>query len=339
MTASIRLRVTAIRHETRDVTTFVFRPESGSIDHAAGQSMTLRLPIDGEILHRTFSIASAPGSGDTIEMTVKAHPQGRATGWMRRSLAVGDLIEGQAPRGRFRIDGRSTDRLALVSAGSGASPLMAMLRYLSQTASGIDVTWVHWARTPSDVLFADELAVLQKRCAGLKVAVVVTAPKPGWFGFTGRPSRRLLSVAVPDLGRREIFCCGPSGFMSEMRLIHAAEGGDRNLFHVEHFGAVDEVAGPHSSADDASTGVEFAIRYAGKSFVARPDETLLGAATRQNVVIPCGCASGICGTCRVKLAAGRVDMKHNGGLSADDEAAGYILACSSRPRSDVSIEI
>ena len=83
----------------------------------------------------------------------------------------------------------------------------------------------------------------------------------------------------------------------------------------------------------------FAIRFDGKTFKARADETLLEAATRQNVVIPCGCASGMCGTCRVSLVEGEVTMQHEGGISAEEEAQGYILACSSRPRSDVTIAL
>jgi ferredoxin-NADP reductase len=335
MSNQVRLKVVEIRNETADVKTFVLRPESGPLAYDAGQSMTLLLPVDGRTLLRTFSIASAPGRGDTIAMTIKAHPQGVVTRWMHRHLSIGDMIEGQAPRGRFRIADRRTGRLALISAGSGASPLMAMLRHLADTAVDTDVFWLHWARTPADILFAGELAELQNAHSRLKVAIAVTQASPGWFGFIGRPSRQLLAAAAPDLGRREVYCCGPTGFMDEMRLIHAAEGGDRDQFHIEHFGAVAEPVADPSRQSTAS----FTVQFRGRTFGVRGDETILAAATRQNIVIPCGCASGICGTCRVKLVAGDVAMRHNGGISAEDEAARYILACSSRPVSDIVIEV
>ena len=332
----LSLRVVEIRPETADIKTFLFRNEAGPLTHEAGQSMTLRLAIDGETLFRTFSLASAPGS-DTLAMTIKAHAKGRATRWLHESLKAGDSIAARKPRGRFTIASRQTERIALVSAGSGASPLMAMLRHLAGTAPETDVAWLHAARTPADILFARELADLQNRMPNLRVAMLVSRSEPGWFGFSGRLNRRLVSVAVPDFGRREVFCCGPTGFMDEARLIHAAEGGLRDHFHIEHFGAVAPAAPVQPPSDAPETG--FSVQMGEKRFLARADETLLEAATRQTIVIPCGCASGMCGTCRVSLVDGEVAMQHEGGISAEEEAQGFILACSSRPRSDVTITL
>jgi ferredoxin-NADP reductase len=333
----LRLTVVEIRDETHDVKTFVFRCDSGIPVYSAGQSMTLKLELDGETLFRTFSLASAPDGSDTIAMTIKAHAKGRATRWLHDELQVGAQLEARFPKGRFTVDSRRTDRLALVSAGSGASPLVAMLRHLAATASEIDVHWLHAARTPADTLFTRELAALQMRMPHLKVAILVSRPEPGWFGFSGRLGRRLVSVALPDFGRREVFCCGPAGFMDAARLIHAAEGGDRDLFHIEHFGAVMPAALPPVPLDTPGSG--YAVTFGDKQFAARPGETLLQAATRQTIVIPCGCASGMCGTCRVSLVSGSVEMRHDGGLSPEEEAQGFILACSSRPRSDVTIAL
>lgn len=332
----LQLTVAEIRDETHDVKTFVFRPEGGTPRYQAGQSMTLKLSIGGETLFRTFSLASAPDASGTLAMTIKAHAKGRVTRWLHDELTVGARLEGRPPRGRFTIASRATDRLALVSAGSGASPLMAMLRHLAATAPKTDVHWLHAARTPRDILFARELADLQARMPNLTVAMLASRPEPGWFGFAGRLGRRLVSVALPDYGRREVFCCGPAGFMEEARLIHAAEGGMRELFHVEHFG-VAPVAPPPVPVDAPAEG--YAVRLGDKHFTAQPGETLLQAATRQTIVIPCGCASGMCGTCRVSLVEGSVEMRHEGGISAEEEAQGYILACSSRPRSDVAIAL
>ncbi|MGX1788157.1 2Fe-2S iron-sulfur cluster-binding protein [Bosea sp. NPDC055332] len=333
----LTLTVVEIRDETHDVKTFVFRPDGGVPSYAAGQSMTLKLAIDGETLFRTFSLASAPDASGTIAMTIKAHAKGRVTRWLHDALTVGTQLEGRLPRGRFTIDSRTTGRLALVSAGSGASPLMAMLRHLATSAPEIDAHWLHAVRTPRDILFARELAELQERMPNLKVAMLVSRPEPGWFGFAGRLGRRLISVALPDYGRREVFCCGPAGFMDEARLIHAAEGGGRDHFHVEHFGAIAPVAPPLVPVDVPAGG--YAVRLGDKQFTARPGETLLQAATRQTIIIPCGCTAGMCGTCRVALVEGSVEMQHQGGITPEEETQGYILACSSRPRSDVTIAL
>lgn len=334
-----RLIVMAVQTETDTVKTFVLRPEgSAPLTFEAGQSLTLALDIGGERLYRTFSIASSPTRPDHIALTIKAHPHGRATRWLHDELTVGSVIEARPPRGQFTITRRSRDRLALLSAGSGASPLMAMLRYLADIGTDADIAWFHAARSPQEILFGRELEALQGRLPHLSVTVTVSQTAPGWCGFRGRISRRLISVAVPDLGWREVFCCGPAGFMDEARLIHAAEGGSSNLFHIEHFGPAPRMVRP-AEPDLLSTASGHHISFNGKRFDALGSETLLEAATRQNIVIPCGCASGLCGTCRVRLVEGQVDMQHNGGLSPDEETAGYILACSSQARSDIKITL
>lgn len=328
------LRCVTVRDETADIRTFVFRSvDLQPIPFAAGQALTLVLPVDGERLMRTFSIASAPAD-EAVEITVKAHPAGRATPWMHRNIVPGMTIEATGPRGGFVLGPDIPARIAFVSAGSGATPLMAMLR--SMTDADADVAWFHAARTPADILFASDLAILQRRMPRLRVAVAVSRPAPGWFGYHGRVSRRLLSTAIPDLGRRDVFCCGPEGFMEAVKLIHAAEGGSLARFRIEHFHAPAAAVRPATAPE--LTGVAFTVTMpGGKAFRATADETILEAATRQAVVIPCGCASGLCGTCRVRRLSGAVAMRHNGGLSPEEEADDYILACSSRPLSDVTI--
>ena len=331
----MRLRCVAVRDETPDVRTWTFAEEEGRpILFQAGQAVTLALQAGDGPLRRTFSITSSAMQPERIELTVKAAPNGRATQWMRRALQPGMVVEAAGPHGRFVLpDGPGP--LALVSAGSGATPLMAILRTLADRHRGsaaLDIAWVHAARTPGDVLFSAELAALQAVLPGLAVSVTVARPPPGWFGFRGRAGRRLLSVMVPDLARRDVMCCGPAAFMDEVRRIHAAEGGDAGRFRVEHYAAAPR---PAPAPIEAALDAGHTVTFAGRSFPARPSETVLEAAGRANVVIPCGCGSGLCGTCRVRLHAGQVAMQHGGGLLAEEEAQGWILACSSRPRSDL----
>ena len=195
---------------------------------------------------------------------------------------------------------------------------------------------------PNEVLFATELARLQETMPNLAVAVTVSRPAPGWLGFRGRLSRRLVSVAVPDLARREVFCCGPAGFMDEMRLIHAAEGGRKDSFHTEAFGgppALSAQAAIASPADDAPSAASYEMRIADRILQVRTDESILQAALRQGVIIPCGCGQGMCGTCRVMKVSGDVAMNHQGGLAQEEERSGYILACSTKLLSDAEIRL
>ncbi len=323
----------AIRDETPTIKTFVLRPQEHGFSHLPGQAMTLALDIGGDTLYRTFSIASAPG-GDAIELTIKRHPEGRGTTWLHRALAPGMTVAATGPVGRFVLDGDGP--VAFVSAGSGASPLMAMLRHLAATAPETDIAWFHAARDVDELVFGSELAELQRQLPKLAVSVALSRPAPGWFGYRGRLGRRLMSVAVPDYGRRRVYCCGPDSFMQTARLIHAAEGGLAADFHIEHFAAPPAAPVVAAAPSDAPAAT---VTLGARSFPVAAHETILEAATRRQIVIPCGCAAGICGTCRVKMVSGEVAMAHNGGLSPEDEADGYILACSSRPKTDVTIAL
>lgn len=323
--------------ETDDVRTFVLRPEDGSApSFRPGQAMTLALDVAGRRLYRTFSLAAPHNADGTVAMTIKSQPGNGATAWMHAQLRPGMVIEAKGPQGRFVLAEAPSERIALVSAGSGAAPLMAMLRFMAARMPDADVAWFHAAKSATDILFASELARLQTAMPRLAVTVALSRPGPGWFGYRGRTTRRMLSTAVPDFGRREVYCCGPAGFMDDVRLIHAAEGGGLEHFHVENFGPVTPPA--TAEAASAETNAEaFKVRLGERSFAVRAGETLLAAATRQVVVIPCGCASGMCGTCLTKLLDGTVEMNHQGGISAEEEADGYILACCSRPLSDLVI--
>ena len=326
-----------VRCESPDVKTFVFRDtELDGPRFVAGQSMLLTLDMQGERVDRTFSIASAPGDNDALELTLKRQATGRVTRWLHDELKTGMRVRSRYPLGVFRLDATPPGPIALVSAGSGASPLMSMLRTLSRHAPEQDIAWFHAARRAEDILFADEIATLQTHMPKLQASITLSQPGPGWFGLRGRVSRRLIAAAMPDFFTREVYCCGPTPFMDDVRRIHAADGARHARFHVEHFGAV-PVAASTSPADSAGldTDTRFNITLGDKHFTARAGETILMAASRQQVVIPCGCASGICGTCKLHRRSGVIDMRHQGGLSQQDEAKGFILACSSRPLSDL----
>lgn len=338
--AFVPLRCIGVRTETPTIRTFSFEPaDGGTFPYAAGQALTLGVDLDGETLLRTFSISSAPQRGAPIEITVKAHPHGRVTQFLHRRLVVGSLARARQARGHFTLDKRSGDKLAFISAGSGATPLMSMLRAMDAGGEVIDAAWFHSATEPDEVLFAGEFAGLQRRHPRLSVAVTLSRPAPGWFGYRGRLTRRMLSIAIPDLGQRDVFCCGPAGFMDEARLIHAAEGGRRGRFHTESFGGATLAATLAASAGVPDTGITYELIVGPQTLSVKAGETILQAALRQRIAIPCGCGEGICGTCIVKKLSGDTTMAHQGGLSADEEHAGYVLACSTRLLSAVEIAL
>lgn len=328
------LTCVGVADETPTIRSFRLRG-AAPVDYVPGQALVLNVPLPGGAVWRTFTISG--GADGALQLTIKAQSDAGATRWLHANLTPGVTIQARSPRGHFTLGLRSRDRLAFVSGGSGATPMIAMLRHLADTEPLADVAWFHAARAPAEVLFAAELAELQARMPNLSVAVSVSRPVPGWFGYRGRISRTLLAAALPDLGRREVFCCGPQGFMTEARLIHAAEGGDKSRFHTESFGGAPVV--PATPDPVPAGGAAFAMTVAGRDVAIRPDESVLQASLRHGVIIPCGCGEGMCGTCMVKLVSGQVAMAANGGITPEERAQGYILACSSRALSDIAVAL
>lgn len=328
------LTCVGVHDETSTIRTFRLRG-AAPVDYVPGQALMLRVPLPGAAVWRTFTISG--GEQGELHLTIKAQSERGATRWLHRNLTEGVEIQARSPRGHFTLDLRQHDRLAFVSGGSGATPMIAMLRHLAVVEPTADIVWFHAARDPDEVLFSAELAALQARMPNLSVTVCVSRAAPGWFGYRGRISRRVLSSAIFDFGRREVFCCGPQGFMTEVKLIHAAEGGDKTRFHTESFGGA-SVAVALFDTELASCPA-FAMTVAGRDILIRPEESVLQASLRQGVVIPCGCGEGMCGTCMVKLVAGQVAMSANGGITSEEQAQGYILACSSRAVSDIEVAL
>ncbi|MBB3770364.1 ferredoxin-NADP reductase [Angulomicrobium tetraedrale] len=342
-TAGLMLTCIDIRPEAPGVKTFRFRAGEGvAVSFVPGQAMMLAIERAGERHWRSFSISGA-GADGALEMTIKAQAPGGATHWLHERLEPGMTLPARAARGAFTLAVRSGGPVAFISAGSGVTPLIAMLRELARTDPEADVAWVHAARREDDILFAQALAELQARMPNLAASITVSHPGAGWFGYRGRVNRRRMSVMVPDFAAREVFCCGPSAFMQEIRLIHAAEGGRKERFHTERFhaegGGVAAPASPAAVPANGNPAGDFQLWAAGRELAIRADETVLQASLRQGVIIPCGCGEGLCGTCMVKLERGSVALHHNGGITPEEEAEGYILACSSRPVSDLAITI
>lgn len=329
----LALTCLGVRDETPTIRTFRLRGIE-PVGYVPGQALVLKVPLPGGPAWRTFTISG--GDDGELHLTIKAQGDAGATRWLHDNLRAGTEIQARSPRGHFTLDLRGLDRLAFVSAGSGATPMIAMLRHLARTQPLADVAWFHAARTPDEVLFAAELAQLQARMPNLTVAISARHAAPGWFGYRGRISRRQIATALPDFGRREVFCCGPQGFMAEARLIHAAEGGDRARFHTESFGGAPV---PVAAAPDAADAPAFALTVAQRQIGIQPQESVLQASLRQGVIIPCGCGEGMCGTCMVRLVSGQVAMTANGGITAEEQAQGFILACSSRAVSDIEVAL
>lgn len=340
--------------ETHDVRTFVLRLHDGarSFRYRPGQFVTLALDIDGERLHRCYTLSSSPTRPDTLAITVKRVVGGRVSNWLHDHLRPGGLLSLTGPAGQFCFPAGPVAAPArgqlYLSAGSGVTPLMSMSRAWADLGLDADVQFLHAARTPQDVVFADELAVLARRLPRWRASVICEGrgSTPGYSGLLGRLSLPLLRAQVPDLLEREVWCCGPAPFMAAVRAMLAEAGFDMSRYHEESFSfeapaAAAPIPAPVAAPipDAAVPAPRFVITLKrGERFECAPDETLLEAARRAGLRWPFSCSSGVCGTCRTRRLSGEVQMSQGGGLRPREVAQGWMLPCCSRPLGDLELD-
>jgi ferredoxin-NADP reductase len=197
-----RRRVLAVVDETADTKTFVLRPNRNWPGFRAGQHVGVEVEIDGVRHQRRYSLSSAPSARRVIAITVKRQPGGKVSPWLHDRVRAGDVVGLEPPAGTFTLPTPLPERLLMVSAGSGITPVMAMLRDLAASPA-LDVVFVHVARRPDDAIFAAELARLASSRPGLTVHHTI---RPSADASTRRRSRRSCpttrAVARCSAGRR-----------------------------------------------------------------------------------------------------------------------------------------
>lgn len=325
----------AVRDEGPGVKTFRFAPASGApVRFHPGQFVTLGLPLDTGTAWRCFTIASSAAQTEVIELTIKAQTEtlnASATAWMHRTLRPGMALEARPPAGPFCLTAPPEGPLLLVSAGSGATPMASIARYLRDTGDRTPVHYVHLGRRAEDWLFKPEIEAIAAALGSWKLDWLTSAD--------GRPTAATFARLAPDLAVREVFCCGPQGFMAAVEEAHARAGGAAARFRKEAFTAIPIPEFAQARAEEAGAAFRLRFEPSGREAEARPGESVLTVSQRLGLAIPYACADGICGTCRIHCLEGEVEMNHQGGIEEDEIAAGDILACCSYPRSSLVLKV
>ncbi|MCB9660763.1 MAG: hybrid-cluster NAD(P)-dependent oxidoreductase [Sandaracinaceae bacterium] len=250
----IHVRCVQTLRETADCTTFRFAPEEPlHFRYAPGQFLCLELDIDGQVARRSYTIASSPSRPDVLELTVKRVPGGVVSNWLCDHMHVGGRLLVTGCAGHFTCANTNAERFLMISAGSGITPVMSMARWLHDRGDPRDVVFVHSARSLSDVIFHDELQLLERRHASFRLAVTLTRDlPPGHEGLRGRVDAALLARVAPDWQQRHIFLCGPEPFMRAVRASVEAAGFPMEHYAAESFGASPERASQVTTRASAS---------------------------------------------------------------------------------------
>jgi ferredoxin-NADP reductase/DMSO/TMAO reductase YedYZ heme-binding membrane subunit len=336
------LQLARIFQETHDVKTFRFvSPDGGALpfEHIAGQYINLHLTIDGKRVNRSYTIASSPTRQAYCEISVKKATF--ASRWLHENWQEGQRVTVSAPAGRFYFAGHEAERVVLIAGGIGITPMMSVVRSLTDRGWRGEMYLLFSVRRVADIVFKDELAYLQARFPNLHVRVTVTNdPDAAWDGARGHVTKDLLTELVPDLARGPVMLCGPDAMMTAMRALLVDLGVPDREIHQEAFISTPPIEpGAPEPEVELPVGVATNIQFmrSGK-MIESTQLTVLEAADECGVTIPYECRAGICGQCKTKLVSGKVAMEVQDALTSSDRAKGFILACQARAAKDIVID-
>ena len=324
----LRGRVLEVRRETVDSATLVIKPGWGfSFDYQAGQYIGIGLLVDGRWRWRSYSLTSVPvdrQSGSrgarTITITVKAMPEGFLSTHLVGGVAPGTIVRLAAPQGNFVLPDPAPAKVLFLTAGSGITPVMSMLRTLVRRGQLGDVTHLHSAPTAADVLFAGELAELADAHEDYRLTVRATRTE-------GRVDLARLDGIVPDWQERQTWACGPEAMLEGADRTWKAAGISERL-HLERFAAV------RTSAHGSGGTVEFA--RAGKTATVDGATSLMDAGEAAGIQMPFGCRMGICQSCVVGLLDGHVRDLRTG---VEHEPGSRVQTCVSAASGDCTLDV
>ncbi len=282
-TTELRGRVVAVRRETARATTLTIRPGRAWTGHRAGQYVRIGVDIDGVRHWRTYSL-SGPEGDENITITVQALPDGLVSRHLVDATPVDSIVRLEPAAGDFVLPTPTPRKLLMITAGSGITPVMAMLRTLT---SHEDVVLVHSAPTAHDVIFDDEL----RRIPGLRLTVRHT-------GAEGRLDLATLDRTCPDWRERQAYVCGPAGLLDAATEQWSAKtkGSCLDRLHLERFT-------PPARSTGGSGGT---VDFGGTTVDVEGGASLLEAGEDADVLMPSGCRMGICFSCVLPLRDGQV---------------------------------
>ncbi len=347
-----KVRVSAVTQECKTVFSLFLASADGKPLAAAhpGQFVVLRVRTkpDSPPLLRSYSLSDAPSS-DHYRVSVKEEWHGEVSGYLKRTVQVGDVLEVSAPRGSFILQ-QDDDPVVLLSAGVGATPVLAMLHALASAGTTRPVWWLFGARNREDHPFAAETRRLVNVLPGAKSYIKYS--QPGHDDRLGSdfdaPGRLTLAdiarLGIPDSAH--FYFCGPPTFMEDLSSGLRAKGIPASRIHSEVFGSLPPITPglkrgpsrmPHQPPAATEEGLRVAFARSGLTvFWAPRYQSLLELAEACDVPVRWSCRTGVCHTCECALIGGAVNYQPD---PLDRPAEGNVLVCCAQPQEDVELDL
>jgi ferredoxin-NADP reductase len=321
-TKELRGRIERVQRETDDAVTVFIIPGFRWRGHLPGQYLRIGFDIEGKRHWRAYSLTSDAARPDgQIAITVKRKRDGVVSRFLHSRQAVGSIVTLGEVEGEFTLTDPPAGRLLFLTAGSGITPVMAILRALERREAVRDVVHVHSARAAAEAIFAQDLAALAARRDGYRLEFRAT-------GEHGRVQPEHLDTLCPDWRERETYACGPGAMLRALRA-HFEEALVPERLHIESF---------EHFVMAAASGRGGTVRFSKADVTVDCDGAtpILLAGEQSGIDLPSGCRMGICHTCVGRLLAGSVRDLRTGELT---RAGTEVRTCINCPDGTVTIEL
>jgi ferredoxin-NADP reductase len=324
-TRELRGRVESIDRETADAATVLIKPGYRWGGHQPGQYLRIGLDIQGVRHWRAYSLTSDPAREDgLISITVKNVDEGKVSPYLVRRGRPGTIVSLGGVEGEFLLPDELPPKLLFISAGSGITPIMSMLRHIDQSGELGDVVLLHSAREADEVIFGDELRDLAKRQEGFVLHEQLTAEH-------GRMGPHDLDRLCPDWQERETFISGPNEMLDAFSE-HYEQADVTERLHMERFQ-------PKLGLGDGEEGSGGTIKFLESDTEAKSDgsQPILVAGEEAGLDLPYGCREGVCHTCVGELRSGQVRDLRTGKVHGEEGET--IRTCIHAPEGPIEIEL
>ena len=314
--------VVDVRRETEDSATVTIKPGWGfSGDYQPGQYLGIGLRVGGRWHWRSYSLTSIPRRDKKLlSITVKATPEGFLSSHLVNGVEPGTVVRLAAPKGDFALPDPPPAKVLFVTAGSGITPVIAMLRSLKKRGQNPDIMHVHSAPTADAVIFHDELRALERAQPGYRLHLQLTADM-------GQVDFAAFDGVVADWKDRSTWACGPPAMLDTLERVWT-EAGMRDGLHMERFAI--------ARTDKGGEGGTVTFAVSDKTIELDGATTLMDGGEKLGIQMPFGCRMGICQSCVLPLESGYVRDLRSGAEHREGER---IQTCISAASGDCTLNI
>jgi NADH oxidoreductase Hcr len=330
-------------HETPDTVSFELGsiPQDLHFNFKPGQFITLGLNMPQKMDYRAYSIASDTDD-NRLKLTVKRVEGGLVSNFIVDELDEGDEVTVLKPAGEFNcIDCKpsATNKVTLVSAGCGITPVISMVKYWLKHDPAIEIDFIHQARSKHETIYFEELSQLDDMHPNFNLKLLLK-DNQGTTAPQGRLDKSWLVRLSPDILERTVYLCGPVGFMEDVEGYLTELEFNMANFYQESFTPISKLESTDGTEVGAQGGsVEVFVPAFGAKVEADLGTPLADSLEKAGVPIIIACRSGICGSCKCKVTKGSVTSSSQETLTPEEIEQGYVLACSSTIESELEVEL